>query len=243
MKSFLKLQPFVSNRIAPGLQNSTSTDETSTDENLYMPPGNRRLTSAHVDDHLKTPGLMLYFVICWAICLAVFCWYVYIITTTYLYFDKNPGSTFSLVTPAVLTWPLFTVCNWNQVSDRAYLSNLRLLSCSNNAYLPGQPEYDCSSLWVSKNVTSPFGVFICAVYNENLNLTTNDTGYFGSISSVWAVPLPFRSIPLDPTIPLDRIGMQISFTPNMFVDNQFSYNDTIAGETNFALPQHDTLFR
>jgi len=136
---------------------------------------------------------------------------------------------------SIFQLPKVIICNWNQNTDPGSscpTCELTLVSCfsfeTNSNCTPGS--------WTPTPVNTPFGLFSCYYFNNDVNniVTANNTGYSGSYSTVWAINLPNSTFP-----PTNRAGLQASFVlPDGMAPNPV----VVYNEINFAQPNQDRFF-
>jgi len=174
-----------------------------------------------VDKIARTTPVRVFMSAVWLICLGVFLFFLYGISTQYITGKTQPSSSITYINADNLPLPKVVVCNWNQdgsAQNPAPTHNcptclLTLQSCSSLYCTDPQNSCnsDCYSAWAHTPIQTFAGLFDCYTYNGDYKdvIWSNHTGYSGSIATIWSV-LPLG--PSDP--PSNRVGAQVSFFLN-----------------------------
>jgi len=187
----------------------------------------------------RNPYVRLYMTIVWIIATAVFILFLYQITTQYMSGLSTPSSSISIEPSSSLPIPKVVICNWNQDGTLQAPSptyqcaqcNISLASCTVEA-----DTSDCSVEWIHTPIETRAGLFDCWTYNgdyKNPKWSTT-TGYSGSISTIWQVPLYPATAP-----PTNRAGAQVSF---IILDDTATDPEVIYDEVGYASVGTDSFY-
>lgn len=184
---------------------------------------------------LRTTKIRTFFVVVWIICLGFLAWYAYFVSSNYITAATSPSTSYLLLKQDTLPWPVTSLCNWNQegLSATADLDKIEIISCGVNTV---NGMEDCMADFQFQRIETVLGVFRCFVFNKDGLKSSSLTGYVGSVAVVLRIFSPLTNL----TNTVDRIGVQVSFTPSSMAEQ--AYQDIIAGEFRYTPPGFDVFY-
>eukprot|EP01125_Pyxidicula_operculata_P011715 TRINITY_DN3838_c0_g1_i4.p1 TRINITY_DN3838_c0_g1~~TRINITY_DN3838_c0_g1_i4.p1 ORF type:complete len:478 (+),score=91.82 TRINITY_DN3838_c0_g1_i4:53-1486(+) len=208
----------------------------------------KKTTKDDYEEHfLRSKRGRAFFVLLWLGVTSLMSYYIYVTYTQYYNASVHPATTVTYDDEPHLPLPYVVICNWNSDPDileddprnatdsTCTYCNLTLVSCL-NLY----DQSDCSGYWEPFTIKTVEGLFFCKTFNSNSSdvIYSNQTGYSGSYTTMWTIPL----IPDDPLItapsPLSpRFGLQVSFLPQERLTPYMIYT-----ENRYAQVGDDTYF-
>ena len=189
---------------------------------------------------------------CWIAFGCIVGYYIYVSAEKLDTYDGSPGVSLTYVHEEPIFYPSVTICNWN-VGDSCSNCGLELKSCE--IFAPGDHENyqdvkNCEFPIRQVNLTQQGGSYICYRFNDNEKdqLVANRTGYLGTISLIFRIPIRWDEVET-----METTSVQISFHPigqepdldaeiksaRPTFDNVFTIRKVIKNEIN---PEKTTIF-